>query len=105
MTQPETPREAGPNPERRSTAALICLIAGMGLVWLSWFLGIGAALSAALQASAPGAAAALLLGAGIAAIGAGLLGFVLALVGGIWLVVQVIVDQTGKDPYSSRVER
>lgn len=101
MSQPEE----GRNPERRSTAALICLCLGGGLLWLSGFLGFGAALSAALQASAPGAAMGLLLGAGMAAVGAGLLGFVLAVVGAIWLVVQVIVDQTGKDQYSSRVER
>ncbi len=101
MSQPEE----GQNPERRSTAALICLCVGGGLVWLAGFLGFGATLSAALQASAPGAAVGLLLGAGIAAAGAGVLGFLLALVGGIWLVVQVIVDQTGKDQYSSRVER
>jgi hypothetical protein len=62
-------------------------------------------LSAAVHQSSPAAAAAALLGAGIAAIGAGILGLLLLLIGGIWLVVQVIVDQTGKDAYSRSVER
>ena len=93
------------NPERRSTAPLICLCAGFALLWGAWLLGLGAALSQAMEQSAPGAAAAMLFGAGIAAIGAGVLGLLLSAVGGVWLVVQVIVDQTAKDPYSNSVER
>jgi len=97
--------EPEPNPERRTTAALFFLCAGGALFWLASFLGLWAGLSTAVHQSSPAAAAAALLGAGIAALGAGILGLLLLLIGGIWLVVQVIVDQTGKDPYSRSVER
>jgi hypothetical protein len=83
-----------PNPERRSNNALLCFCIGAGLAILAWFLGVGTVIGAALSGGDP----AVLVGGAFAAIGlalAGVSGFVLMLVGGIWMLVQVIADQTG----------
>jgi hypothetical protein len=90
MSQPE-----GLNPERRSTGAIICFCAGMGAAALAWFLGVGAVMGAALAGGDP----ALVVGGVFAAIALTLLGglgFVLMLVGGVWMFVQVIADQRGE---------
>jgi hypothetical protein len=102
MSQPE-PR----NPERRSDAALLCLSIGIGLMILSWFLGVGAALATALSGGAPAAVAGGI-AAFIALILAAVTGMVLSLIGGLWLLVRVIADQReehSKERYSREVER
>jgi hypothetical protein len=88
MSPPE-----GPNPERRSNNALLCFCIGAGLAGLAYVLGVGAVIGAALGGGDPAALA----GSLIAAIGLGLAavsGFILMLVGGIWMVVRVIADQS-----------
>jgi hypothetical protein len=90
MSQPE-----GLNPERRSNGAMICFCAGIGLGILAWFLGIGPVMGAALSGNDP----AFVVGGIFAAIALGLLGFsafVLMLIGGVWMIVQVIADQRGE---------
>lgn len=90
MSPPE-----GANPERRSNGALICFCAGAGLASLGWFFGVGAVIGAALSGGDP----ALVVGGVFAAIGltvlAGL-GFLLMLIGGVWMLIQVIADQRGE---------
>ncbi|MGH6951873.1 MAG: hypothetical protein ACREH4_13480, partial [Vitreimonas sp.] len=60
----------------------------------AYFLGIGAVLGAALSGGNP----AVVVGSAFAAIGLvlmGLGGFVMMAVGGVWMVLRVIADQTG----------
>lgn len=85
-----------PNPERRSNAAMICFCLGAGLCILAYMLGIGAILGAAISGGDP----ALVVGSLFAAFGIamlGLLGIILAFVGGIWMIAQVLADQSGND--------
>ncbi len=87
------PSEA-PNPERRSNNALLCFCIGAGLAGAAYVLGVGAVIGAALGGGDPAALA----GSVIAAIAlalAALSGFVLMLVGGIWMIIRVIADQRG----------
>jgi len=98
------PRLDAPNPERRSDAALICFCAGIALVALSWFFGMGGVLAGAISGSAPIAAAGAFSGILVLILGA-VAGGVLTLVGAIWLVVRVIADQRESDKYSREVER
>lgn len=89
-----SPPEA-PNPERRSTNAILCFSIGAGLAILAWFLGVGAVIGAALSGGDP----ALVVGGALAAVGvtlAGVSGVVLMLIGAIWMLIQVIADQTGE---------
>ena len=89
MNQPE-----GPNLERRSNNAILCFCIGAGLVATAYFLGIGAVIGAAVSGGNVVAVA----GGLIAAFGlmlAGVSGFIMMLVGGVWMVVRVIADQTG----------
>lgn len=84
-----------PNPERRSTAALICFCIGAGLCFLAWFMGVGTVMAAAFS----GSDVAIVAGGLVAAIGLMLgivVGVILMFVGGIWMVVQVIADQRGE---------
>lgn len=102
MSQPEAP-----NPERRSDAALLCLMMGLGLLGLSWFLGFGAALAFAFSGGSPGAFAGGL-GALVGLFLAFGSGVVLSLIGGVWLIARVIADQReehDKERYSRDVER
>lgn len=90
MSQPE-----GLNPERRSNGALICFCVGMGAAALAWLLGVGAVMGAAFAGDDP----ALVVGGVLAAIGLSLLvgfGFLLMLIGGAWMFIQVIADQRGE---------
>lgn len=85
----------GPNPERRSNNALLCFSIGAGLAFLAWFLGVGTVIGAALSGGDP----AVVVGGALAAIGlalAGVSGFVLMVIGGIWMFVQVVADQTSE---------
>jgi len=82
------------NPEHRSNAAMVCFCVGAGLCVLAYVLGIGAVLGALANGGNP----ALVVGSIFAAVGitlAGVTGFVVALIGGIWMIVQVIADQSG----------
>ena len=83
-----------PNPERRSNAAMICFCLGAGLCILAYMLGIGAVLGAAISGGDPAVVVGSLFAAfGIAMLG--LLGIILALVGGVWMIAQVVADQSG----------
>jgi hypothetical protein len=83
----------GRNPEHRSSNAMLCFCIGAGLCTLAYFLGVGAVIGAALSGGDP----AIVVGGLFAAIGLGLAaasGVVLMLIGGIWMIVQVIADQS-----------
>ncbi len=83
-----------PNPEHRSTNALLCFCLGFGLSALAYFLGVGALIATFLSGGDPAVA----VGSLFAAIGLALLGvsgFILMAIGGIWMVIRVIADQTG----------
>lgn len=87
MSRPEAP-----NPERRSNNAILCFSIGAGLAGLAYILGVGAVLGAALAGDNPAAA----VGGIVAALGLAFMavsGFVLMLVGAIWMLVRVIADQ------------
>lgn len=102
MTPPEKP-----NPERRSDAALLCLCIGLGLMALAWVLGVGGVMATVLSGGSPAAVAGGL-GAFIGLLLASIAGMVLTLIGGIWIAIQVIADQTSehsKERYSREVER
>lgn len=89
MSQPE-----GKNPEHRSNNAMLCFCIGAGLCAGAYFLGIGAVLGAALSGGNP----AVVVGGIFAAVGLvlmGIAGFVMMVIGGIWMVARVIADQTG----------
>ncbi len=82
------------NPEHRSNNAMLCFCLGAGLCAGAYFLGMGAVLAAALGGGDPG----LVVGGMLAAVGLvlmGVSGFVLMAVGGIWMVLRVIADQSG----------
>lgn len=83
-----------PNPERRSNNALLCFCIGAAMAGLAYFLGIGAVLGAAFSGQDP----VVIAGSVVAVIGLTLLGasgFLLMAVGGVWMLVRVIADQTG----------
>lgn len=89
MSQPETR-----NPEHRSSGAIICFCIGAALCVLAYFLGVGAVIGALVSGADP----ALVVGSILAAITLGLaavVGAVLMLIGGVWMIVQVIADQSG----------
>jgi hypothetical protein len=89
MNQPE-----GRNPEHRSSSAMLVFCTGAGLCALAYFLGIGAVIGAALTGGNP----ALVVGGLFAAIGLVLgtiVGLLLMLIGGVWMIGQVIADQSG----------
>ena len=91
MSLPEPPR----NPEHRSTNAILCFCIGAVLAGLAWFLGVGTVMGAALS----GGDAAILIGrrmAAIALVRSSIVGGLLMLIGTIWMVIQVIADQTGE---------
>ena len=73
---------------------MILFCTGAGLCTLAYFLGVGTVIGAALSGGDP----ALVVGSVMAAIGLGLsviVGFVLMAIGGIWMIGQVIADQSG----------
>jgi hypothetical protein len=96
-----------PNPERRSDAAVLCFSIGISLIALSWFLGLGGAVSLAFSgawtpAEAGGIAAFILVPVTTVC------GALFVAVGSIWIVIRVIVDQRrdhATDRYSRDVER
>lgn len=95
-----------PNPERRSDSALLCLGIGAGLVALSYFLGVGGVLTAAMTGGSPLGVAGGVAGA-IAAVLGGVTGGVLILIGAVWIFIRVIADsrEADKDERYKDVER
>ena len=82
------------NPEHRSSNSMIVFCTGAGLCALAYFLGVGALIGALISGGDP----ALVVGGIFAAIALGLttvVGFALMLIGGIWMIGQVIADQSG----------
>lgn len=82
------------NLEHRSNNALLCFCIGAAMCIAAYVLGIGAVLGAALSGGDP----AMIAGGLLAALGLALLGvsgFVLLLVGGVWMFFQVLADQRG----------
>lgn len=95
-----------PNPERSSNAAIWLVCGGIGLVTLSWFLGVGAIMALAFSGQEnPHVVVGAVMGAmGVMVLGG--LGVLLVLAGGIWMLVQVIADQRGGEEARYRnVER
>jgi hypothetical protein len=90
MNQPETP-----NPERRSTNAMICFCTGLGLVALSWFMGVGTAFTAAFAGGLSGLAMGVT--GSIALMLTACVGAFLMFIGIVWIVIRVIADQTGDE--------
>ncbi len=73
---------------------MILFCTGAGLCALAYFLGVGAVIGAALTGGNP----AIVVGGLIAAIGLALatvVGFLLMAIGGVWMIGQVIADQSG----------
>jgi hypothetical protein len=71
---------------------MVCFCVGAGLCVLAYVMGVGAVLGAVFSGGNP----ALVVGGIFAAIGvtlAGVVGFILILVGGVWMIAQVIADQ------------
>lgn len=82
------------NPEHRSSGPMILFCTGAGLCVLAYFLGVGAVIGAMFTGGDP----ALVVGGLLAAISLGIatvLGLVLMLIGGVWMIGQVIADQSG----------
>lgn len=100
MPQPE-----GRNPEHRSSSPMILFCTGAGLCTLAYFLGVGAIMGAAFTGGDPAVVAGGLLAAISLAL-AVVVGVVLMLIGGVWMIGQVIADQSGGDEKRYRdVER
>ena len=83
-----------PNPGRRPSPAGLCFCIGAGLCTLAYVLGITAVIGAALSGGDPAVIVGSLLSA-IAIGAAGVIGFVMMLIGGVWMIVQVVADQRG----------
>lgn len=82
-----------PNPEQRSNNAMLVFCAGAGLCILAYVLGIGAVIGAAVSGGDP----AVVIGSVFGAIGVALMGVVgvlMLIVGGVWMTVRVIADQS-----------
>lgn len=89
MSPPE-----GRNPEHRSNNALLCFCIGVALTFLAQFLGMGAVITAVFSGGDP----AVIVGSAFAALGIvvmGVAGVLLALIGGLWMIIRVIADQRG----------
>ncbi len=72
---------------------MLCFCLGVGLCILSYVLGIGAIMTAAFSGGNP----AIAIGSMFGVIGVVLLaisGAILAIIGGVWMVLRVIADQT-----------
>lgn len=84
-----------PNPERRSTNAMICFCTGLGLCVLAWFMGVGTAFTAAFTGGLAGAAMGVT--GALALMASATLGALLMFIGVVWIFVRVIADQTGDE--------
>ena len=74
---------------------MLCLCIGLGLLALSWFLGVGSVFTAALTGGLAGLAAGVI--GGIVLMLTACAGVVFMFVGIIWIVIRVISDQTGDE--------
>lgn len=84
-----------PNPERRSTGAIWCFGAGAALTALAWLFGVGGVITAALAGGqVAGLAGGLVMFIMLAL--CTLVGIVLMVIGGVWMLSQVIADQRGE---------
>lgn len=83
---------------------MLLFCAGIGLCVLAYFLGIGAVVGVAMSGGDPAVAVGSMFGV-IGVVLMGIVGALLALVGGVWMVVRVIADQTGEDARYRDVER
>ena len=82
------------NPEHRSSNSMILFCTGAGLCTLAYFLGVGAVIGALVSGGDP----VMVVGSVFAAIALGLataIGLLLMLIGGVWMIGQVIADQSG----------
>lgn len=82
------------NPEHRSSSAMLVFCTGAGLCGLAYFLGVGAVIGAAFTGGDP----AVVVGSVLAAISlalAAIIGVLLMIIGGVWMIGQVIADQSG----------
>lgn len=73
---------------------MILFCTGAGLCGLAYFLGVGAIIGAAFSGGDP----AIVAGGLLAAVGLALsavVGFLLMAIGGVWMIGQVIADQSG----------
>jgi hypothetical protein len=89
MSQPEAR-----NPEHRSSSPMIVFCTGAGLCTLAYFLGVGAVIGALMTGGNP----AIVVGGMLAAVGLALatvVGVLFMAIGGVWMVAQVIADQSG----------
>ena len=87
------PEKSPPNPEHRSSNAMLCLCIGLALLAGAYFLGFGAVLTTALSGGDP----AIVVGSMVSALALGLAavsGVILTLIGVVWMIVRVIADQT-----------
>lgn len=90
------PPPEAPNPERRSTGAMICFGVGAAFAVLAWFLGVGGVMTIAMAGGDPAQVAGgigMVIGLGMLT----LLGVVLMVIGGVWMLGQVVADQRGED--------
>jgi hypothetical protein len=74
---------------------MICFCTGIGLLGLSWFMGVGAAFTAAFTGGLAGAAMGV--SGAIALMLTACLGAFLVFIGIVWIALRVIADQTGDE--------
>jgi hypothetical protein len=85
-------RSEAKNPEHRANNAILCFCLGLALAGAAYFFGVGAVLAAALSGGDP----AIIVGGALAAFALvlmGVAGFVMMLIGAIWMALRVIADQ------------
>jgi hypothetical protein len=92
-----------PNPERKSNNAMLCFCAGLGLLFMTWLLGVGTAFTAAFTGGLAGVAMGVI--GGIVLMLGACAGVVLMLVGLVWIVIRVIADQRGAPDRYRDVQR
>ena len=102
------PPPEAPNPERRADAAILCLLIGAGMIGCAWLLGLGGVLAMAMSGAGAGPGA---LAGGLASLIllplTAAVGFLLLVIGGIWLFLRVVADsreESARDRYRD-VER
>jgi hypothetical protein len=98
------PQPDARNPEHRSNNSMLLFCTGIGLCIVSYFLGIGAVIGVAATGGDPAVVIGSMLGV-IGVVLMGIVGAIMALIGGIWMIVRVIADQTGDDSRYRDVER
>jgi hypothetical protein len=82
------------NPEHKSNNAILCFCIGAGLATFAYFMGIGGVFVAAFSGGDPFVVAGGILMFVVLSLSA-VVGGLLMLIGGIWMIGRVIADQTG----------